>query len=294
MPLATRFLVVLLASGASALTSAGAVARAHTLRSPAPFMSVDTARKYLRAEFWNKESATLLELINVLGRWETPDDWKERKFFSTVTNDRVASFANAATKERYEMAQKLGVVERVAMQQNVPNLPFSNAALAASVGKTVADFEAMPVTRAAVNVVFDALMESKSGLIAPDLLLKRRASLMNDEGGLDEAAFARALYKGRVLVVISWFFLGKGQVLGGLFGLKVLFDSLDIWEKLDVPVLDYLFWPAALAATFYAATDDSFDVDYELKPDPDCDAQESTSVAGSLEVVTSQTGQTDQ
>ena len=51
------------------------------------------------------------------------------------------------------------------MFQNVPNLPFTNAKIAASVGLTVDDFQALPVTRAACNVLFDGLAESRSGLI---------------------------------------------------------------------------------------------------------------------------------
>tara|TARA_B100000524_G_C23605703_1_gene354316 strand:+ start:358 stop:720 length:363 start_codon:yes stop_codon:yes gene_type:complete len=84
----------------------------------------------------------------------------------------------------------------VCAQQNVKNLPFTNAALAASVGKTVEDFESMEVTRGAVNVVFDGLMESAAGLIPPDVCDRRRDALV--EGGeLNEAAFQSGLFKVR-------------------------------------------------------------------------------------------------
>jgi len=55
----------------------------------------------------------------------------------------------------------------VALLQNINALPFTNERLAASVGKSAAEFDAAPLTDAAVNVVFDALAESKNGLVLP-------------------------------------------------------------------------------------------------------------------------------
>ena len=42
----------------------------------------------------------------------------------------------------------------VALLQNINALPFTNERLAASVGKSTAEFNAAPVSEAAVNVVF--------------------------------------------------------------------------------------------------------------------------------------------
>ena len=50
------------------------------------------------------------------------------------------------------MALRLKCGERAALWQNVPNFPFTNEALAASVGLTVDDFNRLPVTRAACEV----------------------------------------------------------------------------------------------------------------------------------------------
>ena len=55
----------------------------------------------------------------------------------------------------------------MALLQNINALPFTNERLAASVGKSAAEFDAAPLTDAAVNVVFDALAESKNGLVLP-------------------------------------------------------------------------------------------------------------------------------
>jgi len=232
------------------------------LRAPPLSMAADPTKVYQRAEFWNKEQATVLEMVNVLGRWEKTEQWRTRSEFSVVENERKPALAHTATKKRFEMAQRMGMAERVAMQQNVKNLPFTNAALAASVGKTVEDFESMEVTRGAVNVVFDGLMESAAGLIPPDVCDRRRDALV--EGGeLNEAAFQSGLFKARALVIVSWFLLGKGQILGFFIGVKVLFDTLDVWSRINVPGIDYLYWVLALYATFSAAGDDSYDVPYE-------------------------------
>ena len=52
----------------------------------------------------------------------------------------------------------------------------------------------MEVTRGAVNVVFDGLMESAAGLIPPDVCDRRRDAFV--EGGeLNEAAFQSGLFK---------------------------------------------------------------------------------------------------
>ena len=64
----------------------------------------------------------------------------------------------------------------VALLQNINALPFTNERLAASVGKSAAEFNAAPVSEAAVNVVFDALAESKNGLVAYAVIDERRAA----------------------------------------------------------------------------------------------------------------------
>lgn len=87
-----------------------------------------------RAEFWSNETATLLEVLNVLGRWQTADQIKERSLFTPEDmNPREENIFQSATKRRYEMAQRLGSCERMGLIQNAKGLPFTDEKLAASV-----------------------------------------------------------------------------------------------------------------------------------------------------------------
>ena len=136
--------------------------------SPAP--GVDLSKVYRRAEFWEEETCTLLDIVNVLGRWDKCSEWSERTEFSVVEAARVENMAQGASVERFEYAKRNGYVERVAMVQNVPKLPFKNAELAAWAGKTVEEMDAMAVNSVATSIVFDALAQSKSGLVPPAVL----------------------------------------------------------------------------------------------------------------------------
>jgi len=182
---------------------------------------------FRRAEFWSTGTATLMEVINVLGRFESASEWGTRDFFIDVPAklQRKEVEDNSWTMKRYEMAQRMGTVERVALQQNCPKLPFKNAALAAAVGKTVEDFESLPVSRTAINVVFDALVESKASLLQPALCDTRRRSIVNADGTFNELAFRLGLYKSRAIVIASWFLLGKGNFIWILVGVQFLHDA---------------------------------------------------------------------
>ena len=130
-------IVSVTATGFTAGHAHGLASVAATQRAASPLPSMDTSRTFKRAEFWIDKEATTLEIANVLGRWDTCDDWKERKFFvqeGTFSN-RQETELQAQTLKRYEMAQRLNCVERVAHYQNVPLLPFKNAKMAAAVGK---------------------------------------------------------------------------------------------------------------------------------------------------------------
>ena len=210
-----------------------------------------------RCEFWSPEVTTKKEVINVLGRWETADQWMVRSKFTTVNSAKETTWRQAATEERYEMAKKLGYVERLALAAKVHEMPFTNARLAASVGMTVDDFNAMKVERAAVNVVFDAIANSKNGMLPQNVVDERRAGFFTADGGLDDNAFEGAIKKGRGLVILSWFLLGKGQVLGVVIGLKVLFDKANLWDKINLPPgFEYGIFAAGLAAAVFAAVPD--------------------------------------
>lgn len=184
-----------------------------------------TTKLYRRAEFWDSESASKLEVVNVLGRWERASEWSVRTTF-TEADPSKNSAAQGGTLKRYEMAQRTGTVERVALRQNAAVLPFRDDRLATSLGLTVADFAGLPVSDAAVNIVYDAMAESKAGLLPPEVCESRRGSWLDSSGGLDEAAFRSSLYKARATVIASWFVFGKGNIIGLLVFLKVLTDNL--------------------------------------------------------------------
>ena len=218
-----------------------------------PTASPELAKVFKRAEFWDESETTLFDIINVLGRWDTSAQWSTRKHFSLVENPKEISEAVSATEERYAMAKRLNNVERVAMRINAPRLPFTNEKLARSVGLTVADFADRPVDRTAVHVVFDALAESKAGLIPPETADKRRAGFNTPDGGFNEGAFNGAILKARALVIFSWFLFGKGQVIGAIVFLKILSDTTGFFDSFNIPYLDWIVFSAALLAGGRAA-----------------------------------------
>ena len=61
----------------------------------------------------------------------------------------------------------------------------------------------MPVTEAAANVVFDALSQSKSGLIPPAVCDERRAGWLRSDGTFDASAFSDGLTKAQAIVGAS-------------------------------------------------------------------------------------------
>jgi len=178
-----------------------------------------------RAEFWDNRTATLLDVINVIGRWESAEQWKVRTQFKEVEKTRQENEDQAETLKRYEMAQRMGMAERVALRQNAQSLPFSDEALAASVGMTVDDFNSVPVNANACDILFDALAESRSGLIAPDVLDARRRCMLTEEGGFNELEFRLRLYKARSLVIFAWFLFGKGNFIWVLVAAQFLHDA---------------------------------------------------------------------
>ena len=96
-----------------------------------------------------------------------------------------------------------------------------------------------PIDPLAVDVVFDALAQSKSGILQRELCDSRRASYATASGAFDAGEFSAALGRGRLTVVRS-FCIFPGSVMGlqaGLFyklnGMESLMDYLrDSQEKL--------------------------------------------------------------
>ena len=49
---------------------------------------------FRRAEFWDRGSASLLEVANVLGRWESSEEWRVRTKFTVVEDAREQFIAD--------------------------------------------------------------------------------------------------------------------------------------------------------------------------------------------------------
>ena len=217
--------------------------------------TADTAKTFRSAQFWEEDTATLLDIVNVLGRWESCNEWAERTEFSVVTVTRDETMAQGATLERYAYAQRVGAAERVALLQNAPKLPFRDERLAASVGRTVEQMNAMPVSAAAAGIVYDALAESKSGIVPRETIDKRVQRWRTAEGGLDDGALAAGLYKSRVAVTAGFVLLGKGQLYGAVVVVKVLLDVTGAFDAVQAalgPVAEPLYWILSLAVAAYA------------------------------------------
>ena len=161
----------------------------------------------------------------VIGRWDSVFQWNKRTEFTVVENVKEDSLDQGGTKQRHETAIKLKCAERCALMYNCKKLPFTNEALAASVGMTCDEFNELAVSDVAVNVVFDSLVESKSSLVDFDAANARRAGWVNADGSLNELAFNVGMFKSRVLVVLSWFLLGKGNWVWVLIAAQALHDA---------------------------------------------------------------------
>lgn len=182
-------------------------------------------RKFRPAMFWQGEAVSTLEIINVLGRWEDASQWGTRTEFAENVSEKDDSLDQAKTRKRYDTAQRLGMVERVAFQMNVPKLPFTNAALAATAGRTVEDF-VEPPSMAAINVVYDALAQSKSSLVPPKVVNERRNSFLTADGAFAADAFQGALSKGMAIVVWAQATLYFFYACGFAAFVRVILDVL--------------------------------------------------------------------
>jgi len=179
-----------------------------------------------RAAFWENETATLLEVVNVLGRFETCNEWTERLMFVSESdlNAKDEDDRQALTKKRGEMAKRMGCGERAALFQNVPTMPFRNPALAKSVGLAVEDFERLPVTRSACNILYDGLAESRSTLIPYKVLDARRNAMINPDGTFNQVGFRLGWSKSCILFIVGLFIFGKANFIWILVGAKLLHD----------------------------------------------------------------------
>ena len=167
------------------------------------------------------ESVTTRQIVNVLGRWSTHEDWDtigvaarfddfssgdffEEDLPSFVTDVGSTNYW-ARRPARREFCQRHGLVQRWIHEENVQLLPFESEALAASVGATASELDAEPIDPLAAEIVFDALCGSRAGVVPTDLCDSRRASYVAElDGGFDAAAFASDLAAARRNMVLAY------------------------------------------------------------------------------------------
>jgi len=177
-------------------------------------LSAAIGRSFGRCEPWSPDRATLLEVINVVGRFRDSSAWSDRTQFAVLDDASASTSDQAATAKRREFADKMSQVERLAFVENVPRLPFEDESLAEAAGLSVDDFTAMSVEPAHLAVVFDALANSKTTLVSRAEADERIASWRRADGSLDADAFSAGLRKGAVAVLaanaVLYFFLTAG------------------------------------------------------------------------------------
>ena len=121
------------------------------------------------------------------------------------------------TPQRRGWAKRNGQAQRYWHAENVGLLPFTSKPLAASLGCTVAEMNALPISPRACNVVFDALSRSQSGITEEAFCDERRAAWQAADGSFDAAAFESDLNVGRRTVASAYFlFPGLPIVLSNL------------------------------------------------------------------------------
>jgi len=191
------------------------------------------------------------DVINVLGRWTSWTEWDGigelvaiDKLFDENGREKVKQPAQQSsglltakkgngdwvkkTPQRRGWCLRNGLVQRYWFSENVKLLPFKCEALAASVGSSCQEMNAMPISEMAIDVCFDALSRSQSGIIQRELCEERRSSYASaEDGGFDAAAFQSDLNSGKLTVVRS-FMIFPGSIILVQAG---LFYKLDGWHQ---------------------------------------------------------------
>lgn len=150
-------------------------------------------------------------IVNVIGRWQASTEWDSIGVAKTLDEvlagertDYPEGGSVEASPRRREFCKRQGVVQRFILNSTVGLLPFENEALAASVGATARELNAEPIDPRAVDVCFDALSASQSGIINREECDERRAGFETADGAFDDVAFADALSTARRNIVLSY------------------------------------------------------------------------------------------
>ena len=105
--------------------------------------------------------------------------------------------------QRRQFCIKRGQAQRWWHGQNVGLLPFTNKAMAASVGTTAAALDATPINPLACEIVFDALSRSQSGIIDKAVVDERRAAYERRDGSFDAERFGADLAEAKRNIATS-------------------------------------------------------------------------------------------
>ena len=159
------------------------------------------------------EAVSAREVVNVLGRWKSYSDWDSIGGSQRIDDFRNGDFYEedlptfktdftlpdhmARRPQRRDFCVKYGLVQRCWHADNVRLLPFADEALAASVGATPDELNSEPLNPLAVEVVFDALCESKASFVAREACDARRASFATEDGGFHPQQFTASLQGAR-------------------------------------------------------------------------------------------------
>ena len=118
-------------------------------RNVAPVLSeVDLSRKFKRAEFGSTR-ATALEIVNVLGAGTLWMSGRRARTLSRRVRSTTVRRPSCKRKPANATTWPSGWVlwSESLHYQNVPSMPFKNEAMAASIGKTVEEMNALPGLR---------------------------------------------------------------------------------------------------------------------------------------------------
>ena len=151
------------------------------------------------------------EAVKLLGRWRSSEEWDSigvAKALDEVLAGERSEYDEGlsveATPRRRDFCRRKGLVQRYIFNATVGLLPFRMKRLAESVGATLYELDIEPIEPLAIDIVFDALAESQSGIVSAKECDQRRASFETADGAFDHVAFEAALARGRRKILTSY------------------------------------------------------------------------------------------
>lgn len=179
-------LSMILAAAFTSLLPSAAAAHPQRARRTTPSPVLSASREFRRTSDLlqvTSDKVTTRQIVNCIGRWKTHQDWdsigKAAKLDDIRSGDyydedleklatdftKGARYYNPRRPMFRNFCKTYGLVQRWVLCENTQLLPFTDEALAASVGATAAELNAEPIDALAANIVFDALCMSMSNLV---------------------------------------------------------------------------------------------------------------------------------